>query len=122
MIEFSKLCVEVLPGGRFYRLTEPMRVTLNGRPLCTVPAGFITDFASVPRALWSIIPPHGKYSPAAVLHDYLYFTAMFPRAYADDIFLDAMRDLGVAMWKRWAMYAGVRVGGWVGWNAYRREQ
>jgi hypothetical protein len=25
-----------------------------------VPAGFVTDFASTPRALWSVIPPTGR--------------------------------------------------------------
>ena len=26
-----------------------------------VPTGFVTDFASTPRALWSVIPPIGRY-------------------------------------------------------------
>ena len=38
----------------------------------TVPVGFITDFASTPRIIWSIIPPTGRYTKAAALHDYLY--------------------------------------------------
>lgn len=35
-----------------------------------VPAGFVTDFASTPRALWSVIPPTGRYQLAAVVHDF----------------------------------------------------
>jgi Protein of unknown function (DUF1353) len=38
-----------------------------------VPAGFVTDFASTPRALWSVIPPTGRYQLAAVVHDFLYW-------------------------------------------------
>lgn len=41
-----------------------------------VPKGFITDFASVPRILHSVLPKTGKYGKAAVLHDYLYRTAL----------------------------------------------
>ncbi len=36
-----------------------------------VPAGFETDGASVPRFFWAVLPTWGKYSRAAVIHDYL---------------------------------------------------
>lgn len=37
-----------------------------------IPAGFKTDFASVPRSLWSIIPPHGLATVPSIKHDYIY--------------------------------------------------
>ena len=41
----------------------------------TVPKGFVTDFASVPKELWSFgLSLHGKFSKAAIIHDYLYWT------------------------------------------------
>jgi len=43
-------------------------VSPNGIP---IPAGFVTNFASVPRILWPILPPRGKYAPATIEHDYL---------------------------------------------------
>lgn len=75
----------------------------------TVPAGFTTDLASVPRLLWPLFPrddPH--YAAAAVLHDRLCTTPGFYRHTADAIFLEAMGVLGVAAWRRWTMYVGVR--------------
>ena len=37
----------------------------------TVPKEFVTDFASVPKGLWSFgLSPHGKFSKAAIIHDY----------------------------------------------------
>jgi Protein of unknown function (DUF1353) len=36
-----------------------------------VPTGFVSDFASTPRALWSVIPPTRRYQLAAVVHDFL---------------------------------------------------
>jgi len=38
----------------------------------TIPKGFVTDYASVPRYLWWLYPPVGGYDDAAVVHDYLY--------------------------------------------------
>ena len=76
-----------------------------------VPAGFITDFASIPRGLWNIFPPTGKYLPATILHDWMYFTAWKNKKLADKIFRIFMKELDVAYWKRWIMWAAVSVGG-----------
>lgn len=37
----------------------------------TVPKGYLTDGATVPRLFWSFIPPWGKYGQACVVHDFL---------------------------------------------------
>lgn len=55
-----------------------------------VPSGFITDFASIPRVFWVILPKWGRYGNASVVHDYLYFTKERSRKEADDIFYEAM--------------------------------
>jgi hypothetical protein len=76
-----------------------------------VPAGTVTDLASVPRVLWAIFPPHGKYAKAAIVHDYLYAQAIGTKAEADSIFNEAMAVLGVPKWRRRLMYAAVRLFG-----------
>jgi Protein of unknown function (DUF1353) len=82
------------------------------RTCITVPAGFETDFASIPRLFWSSIGhPAGEYAQAAVLHDWLYRSQLVPRARADALFSEAMKVLGVPGWRRWLMWAAVRVGG-----------
>ena len=78
----------------------------------SVPAGFITDFASTPRIVWWLIPPFGLYLRASVLHDWLYANGTISRARADAIFLEGMKALGVSAWKRWVMYLAVRGFGW----------
>ena len=40
----------------------------------TVPAGFVTDLASVPNQVWHAFPKFGKWTGAAVIHDFLYRT------------------------------------------------
>lgn len=82
----------------------------------TVPRGFKTDFASVPRIFWTIIPPDGNYTQCAVLHDYGYFTQKRSRKEVDKIFLESMKVLGVPTWKRHTMYRAVRSFGWIPWR------
>ena len=74
----------------------------------TVPKGFVTDLASIPRILWPVLPPSGEYAKAAILHDYLYRYGRKGRRYADAVFYEAMGVLGVARWRKWLLYAAVR--------------
>ena len=91
--------------------------------IIVVPKGFETDFASVPRILWNILPPIGKYTKAAVIHDYLYAKGEnLTRNKADAVFLEAMRDLDVWEVTRFSMWMGVRLGGWVPWIRYRKRK
>lgn len=87
-----------------------------------VPAGFVTDYASVPRFLWSIAPPEGEYDEAAVAHDWLYFTKRFKRDQADKVFLEGMQTCGVNFAKRRAMYRAVRTFGWWPWKFGKDER
>ncbi|MBX3498875.1 MAG: DUF1353 domain-containing protein [Alphaproteobacteria bacterium] len=88
----------------------------GGEQPIVVPAGFVTDFASVPRAFWSGLSPHGQYSRAAVLHDYLYWTQSCTRAQADRLFLLMMRQSGVSPANQLAIYRATRAAGEGGWQ------
>jgi len=77
----------------------------------TIPAGFITDLATSPRILWSIIPPFGRYLSPSILHDYLYFSKEVSRKKSDEIFYEAMLISGVKKWKAKIMYLTVRLFG-----------
>lgn len=76
-----------------------------------VPAGFETDFASVPRLPFVYLAFGNTAHSAAVVHDYLYSTEQAKRSDADRIFLEAMKVLGIPFAQRWAMYAAVRTFG-----------
>jgi len=83
------------------------------RDLFEVPAGFVTDFASVPGLFTWLIPRYGRFTKAAILHDYLCDEAKagrFIRAQADGIFRRVMRELGIGFLRRWIMWAAVRLG------------
>jgi hypothetical protein len=90
-----------------------------------VPAEMSTDFASVPRVFVWFLPRYGRYTKAAVLHDYLWRrlarTGAIRWVDADAIFRRAMRELKVPFLRRWILWAAVRwgaivkKGGWEGW-------
>lgn len=108
-------------GGRAqWGLSAPLRVPFPV-PAFTVPLGATTDFASIPRIFWTILPPDGPWLKAAVAHDYLYRTkgmgGKYTRAQADAVLRDGMKLLDVPAWKRYAIYAAVRAGGWSGWGS-----
>ena len=71
-----------------------------------------TDFASVPRVFVWFLPRYGRYTLAAILHDYLWRERASIGAMeyidADGTFRRAMRELNVPFLKRWIMWAGVR--------------
>jgi hypothetical protein len=79
-----------------------------------VPAGFRTDFASVPRVVTWLFPRFGAYTLAAILHDWLVSEGLRSGAVtsrqADGIFRRVMRESGVPVLRRWMMWAGVRWG------------
>jgi hypothetical protein len=77
----------------------------------TVPQGFPTDLASTPRIPLVYEVCGNIATKAAVIHDYLYTSGRESRAVADAVLREAAGLAGVSWWQRWAMWAGVRVGG-----------
>jgi hypothetical protein len=90
------------------------------RDLFKGPAGFVTDFASVPGLFTWLVPRYGRFTKAAILHDFLCDEAKegrFIRSQADGIFRRVMRELGVGFIRRWVMWAAVRLGS--GWGVFQ---
>lgn len=98
-----------------WEVVEPL-VYRGNTETFIVPSGFVTDFASVPRLLWNLVPPYGRYTKAAVLHDYFYITQAISRKDADGLFLRTMKELGVSRPLRKVMWAAVRLGGRFVWK------
>ena len=126
MGKFLNLLVTRRLGDGDRQLTEPLVYRYSGQEI-TVPVGFVTDFATIPRYAWTLIgPPGGKYAESAVVHDYLLQYPMLgerklTRKDCDGIFLDAMKSQHIAWWRRKVMWASVRAGSWVQWDEYRKR-
>lgn len=100
---------------RVFRLDHYFRYA-SSKGIITVPTGFLTDGASIPRAFWNILSPFGPYFPAALVHDYLYSPRsnahhLMSRLDADLIFKEAMFNLGVGWLVRETIYRAVRMFG-----------
>lgn len=107
---FTSALVAQQVGDVDWRLVEPL-VYAGHTEEFVVPAGSETDFASVPDVFQWLIPRTGRYTKAAVLHDYLWRhldSVGIPRSDADGIFRRAMAELGVPFLRRWLMWAAVR--------------
>jgi hypothetical protein len=102
-------------GSRVFQLTHYFRY-IGSLGMITVPTGFHTDGASVPRVFWSIFQPYGAYFPAAIIHDWLYSAQSkrlhIDRKTADLIFKESMFNLGIGWATRETIYRAVRLGGW----------
>ena len=102
-------------------------VRVTNKNVVSVPKGYITDLASVPRFCWAFIAPFDV-ARAAVVHDILYekintaykgekiLTKHDREKYrnvADDVFKEGMESAvpPVPKWKIWAAYNAVRVFG-----------
>lgn len=112
----TSLSVEQIEADRWRLLGMLAFCSAKHNSMIIVPAGTVTDFASVPRvplAYWLFA---GIGQPAAVVHDWLYGGGIVPREMADEIFLEAMEACGVSAWRRLPMYWAVRA---FGGNRYR---
>lgn len=125
----TPLYVEVLDARRQGRVTARLLATfsydvgeLGSGETIVVPAGFVTDFSSVPWGLWNFEPPLGRAGKASVVHDLLYKLGgvlpgrTYSRAQADDIFREALEVLGVEAWKRAVIWTAVRLAGGGAWG------
>lgn len=97
--------------GRWYVFKPLLFDSKVAGRIITVPEGFPTDLASTPRIPIIYEAVGNTAVRAAVVHDYLYTSGRESRAIADAVFREAMEATGVAWWRRWVMWVGVRLGG-----------
>jgi hypothetical protein len=91
-----------------WKLLEPV-IYEGNHDTFKIPRGFVTDFASVPRIFFWLVPTYGIYTKAAILHDYLVRRSVIPVTDADGIFRRALRELTVPFYRRWLMWTAVRL-------------
>ena len=101
---------------RTYTLIDDLVLADEEQRTIIVPAGFITDFASIKVlhnaflfVLFALVSGYGNY--AATVHDWLYEHGSMTRKQADAVLYRALRAEGVARWRAWLFWAGVRIGG-----------
>ena len=101
---------------RTYKLLDDLVLADDDQRTIIVPAGFVTDFASIQVlhnaflfVLFALVSGYGNY--AATVHDWLYEHGSLTRKEADAVLYRALRAEGVARWRAWLFYAAVRLFG-----------
>jgi hypothetical protein len=117
------LALRELPDDdRRFRLLEPCLYQLDhgGVPeWIEAPAGFVTDFGSIPQVLWGVpgLAPFGRFRRAYVIHDKLYQAPVIRSAFSaraidksacDQILIDAMTVLGAGKVLRFVIRRGLQ--------------
>jgi Protein of unknown function (DUF1353) len=104
----GKLVVSFLPDGRNVKLEEPFGFVDPRGKRWDVPAGMVSDGASIPQVFWITHPPFtGKYRSAAVIHDHYCQTKSQRWQDVHGVFYDAMRAAGVDERTAKVLYAAV---------------
>ena len=106
-------------NGELWELSKDWHVTVRGVE-ATLPKGFLTDGASIPRILWRVCghPMTTKRIIPAIVHDAIYAGTIlgFTRQEADEIFRDGIIEAGWPKWKANIEYAALRLFGSTHWR------
>jgi len=118
----SKIIVEFIPAPHWWMKSQwklhKKYISANGQYV--VNKGFISDGASIPRALIKVFSPTGRYFGAAILHDYILkhppngITMQSKHHWdiANTAFKAELEALNIAKWRIVILVSGVRVWGW----------
>lgn len=110
----------ILPQPDLWALRAPLRWAAPDLTL-TIPAGFVTDLASIPHLLRNLLDVDGRSRCPAILHDWLYTCQRTTRAFADQQLRKALVAYGETQATAAVYWAGVRIGGWRPWDERLRR-
>lgn len=118
-------------GHQYYALRDTIAFKMANGDVVATFAGARTDLASIPAAIWGLMPPDGPWSEGATLHDACYRTrgdfkfyahtglsraAPYTRAECDEVLRQTMVSLRVPAAKRIAIFSAVRAFGGKGFG------
>ncbi len=100
------------------RTLKPIGFTGNDGKWHTIPAGYVSDGASVPRFFWRILSPaiDARTLMPSIIHDYEYEHGIGTRAGADADYRRRLQDNDYGIIKSSLTWIGVRIGGGRHWK------
>jgi hypothetical protein len=110
----TELDAKLIKDDKIWKLDSPLVYESDLLGLITVPEGFETDLASVPRVPFIYMMWGGKAHREGVIHDYLYRIDSKPLAsfsQANGVFYEAMQTREKPVYVRYPMWWGVCIGG-----------
>lgn len=122
---------KIVPMKNMWVLSEDLNViyfekaNTKSRYRIRVPAGFVTDLASIPNVLRPAFGNYHNFDTAGIVHDYLYWVQPCEqedngRRIADKIYRDTMKRIDdVNLLNRWIQWTGLKAGGMKAWENNR---
>ena len=112
-------CVPYIKKGKWdgenWITLSHLQVRMEDRRILTVPAGFKTNFGSIPRPVRPFLNRMGKSLRAFVVHDWLYSSNCgwdYKQRECDSILYDLGREEGESWCDSQAINKGLLLGGW----------
>lgn len=109
----------------YYQLMNDIHIELSNGNIITIEKYFVWDLSSVPRFLWSILPPDGDFELSSLIHDYLYRNQIISRKFADKEMLiwskatsGTLNKVSMRNFDNWIRYVAVRIFGFIVWNKH----
>lgn len=105
-----------------YQNIRTHEFTVNGK-IEKVKKGFVYDGASVPRIVWTFMPPDGLHREGALIHDWCYVhhgvlkNITITKEDSDKLFYEYMIEDGVGKYRAWIAYKAVSLFGHDAWNS-----
>lgn len=113
--------VQPFADAQNWVLHTPMTYKVFGtEDMVVVPAGFVTDFASIPKKLQSFASINGPWTVAGIIHDYLYWEqgpTGCTRDEADGIFRLVMLENKATAFEANAMHWALEMAGGAAFNS-----
>jgi len=133
VIDNPVIVSRVINGEKWhtYTLRKTILIKLSNGKIIQIQKGFTWDLSSVPRFLWSFLPPDGNFIIAALIHDYLYqnwkvmywlYSMADPRKFADTEMLlwskemNGTKRLSLKKTDNYSRFYGVRLFGAKAWK------
>ncbi len=101
-MNYHNIMVQPLKGNRYKTCIDIKYKDV------TVPKGYRTNGADVPKIFWSFLPPNkSDYMPAVIVHDFLCAHSMYKKA--DEYFEEILRTLGVHPFAVYSLVCSVKL-------------
>jgi hypothetical protein len=101
--------------GEHWILLSHLQVRMEDNSILTIPAGFKTNFGSIPRPVRSFLNRMGKSLRAFVVHDWLYSSncgVKLSQRQCDEVLYNLGREDGESWCDAQAINKGLLFGGW----------
>ena len=102
--------LDTISDGTAFVLTEDYRVQISPQIAISIPKGYRSDGASVPRFFWRLLSPKIDMATLgpSIVHDWMYGRRWGSRADADAWYRDALIANKYPRWKARLTYTGLR--------------